>query len=97
MAKRELKNIAYALATAYQTNLSTNTNLERTSKSLATLGTLLQKPLPKLTKPKIFLASSTRADPKVIESVMEVLNLHEITKLFEIVYWKDMNNPGNIN
>ncbi len=97
IAKKELKGLAYALATAYLANLSTNTNQARTTKSLATLGNLLQNPLPKLTKPKIFLASSTRAAEDVIESVKEVLCREEYEKRFEMVYWKNMNRPGNIN
>jgi hypothetical protein len=97
LAKQELKNLANALAIAYQTNLASNANQERSSTSLAALGKLLQSTLPKLTKPKIFLASSTRADREVIDAVNEVLAQDEFSKRFEFVYWKNMNNPGNIN
>ena len=97
LARRELKKLAYALAVAYQTNLATNANQARSSRALAALGTLLQSALPKLTKPKIFLASSSRADPDVIEVVTEVLNSPVVDEKYEIVYWKDMNRPGNIN
>lgn len=97
LAKQELKNLAYAMATAYHTNLATNSNQERSSKSLAALGTLLQSTLPKLTKPKIFLASSARADPAVIDAVNQVLGEREFSDRYEIVYWKNMSRPGNIN
>lgn len=97
LAKRELENIALAMAISYQTQLSTRSNRARSSHALATLGKLLQGTLPKLTKPKIFFASSSRADDQVMSTVKEVLSRQELTDKYEVVHWEDMNRPGNIS
>ena len=60
------------------------------------LNGLLRKPLPKLTKPKIFLASSYDADQGVILAIKSVIE-QDFREKLDLVYWRDMNYSGNIN
>ena len=94
-AKNELNFIAQAVAILYQGYLNFEENFARTREAFADLNNILSQPLPKLTKPKIFLASSTQAHGDVIEILMEVLEEYE--EKFDMVYWKKMNQSGNIN
>ena len=94
-AKFELKNIAQAIAILYQRYLNFEENFNRTREAFSELNNLLIIPSPKLTKPKIFLASSTRANADVIDILMNVLKDYQ--DRLDVVYGKDMHQPGNIN
>ena len=52
---------------------------------------------PKLTKPKVFLASPASGDDKIIETIQSLFNENEFRHKYDLIYWKDMNQPGNIN
>jgi hypothetical protein len=94
-AKLELKFITEAVAILYQRYLNFEENFNLTREAFSELNTLLNESLPKLTKPKVFLASSTRAEKEVIDILLDVLDDYE--DKIDIVYWKNMYQPGNIN
>lgn len=96
MAKSELKQIAQAISIMYGNMKNHRKSVNHTSRAIAELNNALQQPLPKLTKPRLFLASSQRANADVIDVIKEVLNEHYTDRL-SLVYWKDMAQPGNIN
>lgn len=50
---------------------------------------------PLLTKPKIFVASSGRADEMVMGTIQSVLN--DFNDQLEVSYWKNSSKSGNIN
>lgn len=95
-AKEELQAIATATYHIYQATLDYKKRMNDTVQAFNHLNDILQQPLPKLTKPKIFLASSHEADQDVISIIKEVIEGGYQDK-FDLVYWKDMNQPGNIN
>ena len=95
-AKEELQAIADAMYQIYQATLDYKRRMKTTVQAFNHLNDILQKPLPKLTKPKIFLASSNKADEDVIAVIKKVIE-RDYRDKFDLVYWKDMNQPGNIN
>ncbi|GJL55702.1 MAG: hypothetical protein NPIRA02_28340 [Nitrospirales bacterium] len=96
MAKDELQTIATAMCNVYIANLQFRKRMEQTREACKQLQTFLQKPLPVLTQPKIFLASSDRADSRVIDMIKKTIQ-EEYKDAFELVFWKDEHQPGNIN
>nr|CAA6824597.1 MAG: Unknown protein [uncultured Thiotrichaceae bacterium] len=96
MAKAELKLIAEAISLMYGNMKNHRQSVNHTAKAIAELNNTLQHPLPKLTKPRLFLASSQRANGDVVEVIKAVLDEHFSDHL-TLVYWKDMAQPGNIN
>jgi len=58
-------------------------------------GALDNESWPPLTKPKIFFASSDRADNAVIGTIRSVLD--EFNDQLDVYYWKDSSESGNIN
>jgi hypothetical protein len=50
---------------------------------------------PPLTKPKIFVASSGKADETVMGAIRSVLD--EFSDQLDVHYWKESSNSGNIN
>ncbi len=95
-AKEELLAISTAMFHIYQAHLDYKRRMKDTIQAFNHLNDILQKPLPKLTKPKIFLASSHEADEEVIAVIKNVIE-QDYRDKFDLVYWKDMNQPGNIN
>ena len=75
----------------YQDHLS---NEESSSDAIDRLQSFLAGPLPKLTKPKVFLASSARADQAVIDSIIRILEKH--ADRIDHIHWEKMREPGNI-
>ncbi len=94
-AKRELSNLALALSIAYRCLRDSDSRARRTGEAITALDDVLNEPLLKLTKPKIFLASSERAHGDVIEALRDVIR--EFRDTFDEVYWKEMNRPGSID
>ena len=93
-AKRELERIAEAISYVLRT-FETSRSLDTgTSRAIASMEERLQEPLPSLTKPLVFLASSSRADAEVISSIETVLKAHANTVDYE--FWSRMDAPGNI-
>ena len=95
-AKNELDIIARTLSNLFSLSKYTNSTKENTTQAIKSLyDSLHNHNYQKLTKPKIFLASSTYAESDVIESIIKTVCKYE-DKL-KLVYWKDNHNPGNIN
>jgi hypothetical protein len=95
-AKRELKLIADSLSILYSLEQTNRIQRESTKRALQELKrTLNFKYLPKLTKPKLFLAFPAKADDQVMGIIQEVLNEYE-DKL-NIVAWNAVSKGGNIN
>ena len=93
-AKHELERIAEAISyvlRSFETSKSLDTG---TSQAIESMERRLQEPLPSLTKPLVFLASSGRADSEVIDSIEKVLKEHY--NLVDYEFWKRMDAPGNI-
>jgi hypothetical protein len=91
-AKIELQDIADAIGLIlrlYQNHSSQSDNAVQAAENIKTM---LLQPLPRLTKPSVFLASSLRAREDVVER--EVLAGYG-DKL-KLIYWQDMDDPGNI-
>ncbi len=95
-AKAELQLIAKAMNHVYKAYLDFKNRMKQTREACNHLNDFLQKPLPKLTQPKIFLASSAKADPDVIGVIKDIVE-NECQDKFRLIYWKDLNQPGNIN
>jgi len=96
-AKKELENLALALSIIYRLLRDSQSRSKRTNEGLEALYEQLSHPQIKLTKPSIFVASSTRGKADVIKILREVIREKEFRNVFNEVYWKDMNRPGSIN
>jgi hypothetical protein len=96
-AKSELTKIADTLGILVRLFRAADAQKTSTETALENLQQLLNRPLPKLTKPKIFLASSEAAESDVIDVVLGVLKEDAYAERLDLVYWKDMEHPGNIN
>lgn len=96
-AKSELSKIAEALGVLIRLFRAADAQKSNTEAALENLQALLSGPLPKLTKPMIFLASSSDAEADVVDAILGVLRERAYTERMELVYWKAMDQPGNIN
>lgn len=96
-AKHELSKIAETLGILIRLFRSHDAQRASTESALENLQQFLSRPLPKLTKPKIFLASSMLAEADVIGVVLDVLRQKAYAERLDLVYWKQMEQPGNIN
>ncbi len=96
-AKNELLKVAEAIGMLIKLRRFADSQKLNTEAALDHLNEVLLRPQPKLTKPKIFLASSSRANPDVINLVKSVLGEDTYKKYLDLVYWKAMDKPGNIN
>ena len=97
IAKNELTRIANALSIAYLVLLNSRTQHKSTEEALKKIRMMQRRSWPKLTKPKIFLASSARADKEVIDTIQGLFEEADYKDKFHLVYWENMNTPGNIN
>lgn len=95
-ARRELEHLAFAFSICYRLFRDSESRATRTREGLMALNELLNEPLVKLTKPSIFLASSTRAKGDVVAAMRAVISEREFRDVFRETYWKDMNRPGSI-
>ena len=95
-AKDELGAIAIATYHIYQAKLDYKKRMKDTDQAFKHLDEILKNPIPKLTKPKIFLASSFKADKEVISIIKEVIKEGYQDK-FDLIHWEDMKRPGNIH
>lgn len=94
-AKVELRTIADTIGIIFNLYHLHHRQFEDTTVAIDNIRAILAQPLPRLTKPAIFLASSSRAYGDVIALVRAVLD--EYADKLELVYWKEMDAPGNIN
>lgn len=96
-AKEELLKIAGAIGMLMRLKDVNESQRQSTDNALYELQRILASPQPRLTKPRVFLASSHKAEADVINVILEVLRSSNYSDQLELVYWKDMNEPGNIN
>lgn len=95
-AKKELCTIAESISMLYSLERINYTQRMSTKDALHELErTLKSKHLPRLSKPKLFLAFSSRADDQVIGTIQQVLSEYE-DKL-DLVAWDAISKTGNIN
>ena len=72
-ARRELAHLALALSIANRLYRDTESRGERTATGLSALDETLSRPLIKLTKPSIFVASSERGEADVVSAMRAVI------------------------
>ncbi len=95
-AKRELSTIAEALSILYSLERTNSAQRESTRSAVHELEkTLKSKRLPRLSKPVLFLAFSSKADSAVIGLIREVLGDYEDN--LEVVVWDRISKSGNIS
>lgn len=94
-AKNELTKIAETICILRTLLASSRGQKHNTDTAMKHLKESLKKPQPKLTKPKIFLASSIRAKADVIGVIKTVLE--RFNDSIDLEYWKENHAPGNIN
>ena len=93
----ELRKISEAISTLYLLNKAYESQRRNTKREIDYLSELKNAgdDLLHLIKPKIFIASSSRAETDVIESIRNVL--HEFEQKVEVIYWKDIGDSGIIS
>ena len=96
-AKDELLKIADAVGHLLKLLNLAQQQSAGTEAAVRGLAGTLARPHPKLTKPKVFVASSTQANSDVIDTVLSVLQEDFFAARLQVIYWKDMDEPGNIN
>lgn len=93
-AKKELLHLGQAISYLLR-SFEANAVLGRgTDKAIEQMEERLEHPLPSLTKARVFVASSGRADTQVTDAIEAVLKAH--AKLVDFTFWKRMDVPGNI-
>jgi hypothetical protein len=95
------KNILRKLADAISASLSAHEEYQRkitcTSSTLERIQTYAQKskPTSPLTKPLLFIASSSKSDPQVMAEITQVVN--KLNEIFDVKYWREDKAVGKIN
>ncbi len=96
-AKSEVKKIAAALGLCYLVFNAGRLQRHNTHAALKYLRFMQNRKWPKLTKPRVFLASSAACDSAVIDIVRKVFSDKTLQDKYELVHWEEMSRPGNIN
>ena len=96
-AKSELSKIATTLAMSYVIEKTTYTQRKNTSDALRNVQEMGRRKWPKLTKPKVFLASSSEADKDVLDVIEALFATEEFKDRYDLVPWWKMSRVGNIN
>ena len=93
----ELKKISESISTLYLLNKAYESQQRNTKQEIGYLAELknTSDDLLHLTKPKIFIASSSRAESDIIASIRNVLD--EFEKKIKVVYWPDITDSGTVN
>jgi hypothetical protein len=94
-AKNELLKIAETICILRSLLSNSRVQKHNTDTAMRQLQENLNKPQPKLTKAKVFLASSARAKSDVIQLIRSVLTNYNDS--IDLEYWKENQKPGNIN
>lgn len=95
VAIEELSLLADTLAILFDLRAANEAQMNGTRDAISELQSLLKfTKFPRLTKPQLFVASSSRADEAVIGIVQEVLN--EFSDLLMIVQWNRIDQSGAI-
>lgn len=93
-AKNELTLIAETVSFMFGLYEARKINSKHTDLAIDTIESRLLAPQPRLTKPTIFVASSSEADEEVITSILQILKKQSTR--FDFVFWAEMAEPGNI-
>lgn len=95
IAKHELELVSQTISTLYQLKRARTVQSRSTSCVIGELTDSLKGGgYPKLTKPKIFLASATNGDDEVMSIILETLK--EFSDKVDVQYWKEIYDSGNI-
>ncbi len=96
-AKKEFESITDSVSKLYRISEYYNNQRERTNMAIQQFENSVvdEKLHDILKKPNIFLASSGAAKDDVISTIKEVMQ--EYSEKIALVYWKDINEAGNIN
>lgn len=95
-AKAELGVICNAISQLYKSSQFSRSISDNTENAITDLGAWLnENSVPKLTKPKIFVASSENAEKDVMKVVLDEIGKRE--DVVDLIYWKDLNDAGNIS
>ena len=96
VAKNELSLIAETISYMFGLYHNRKITSQHTDLAIEEIENRLQDPLPRLTKPTVFVASasSDRADEKVVAVILE--NLKKYSSRLDFVHWEKMDKPGNI-
>jgi hypothetical protein len=95
VARQELRLIAQAIAELYLARGATRHQNDTTQDAIQELQKVLEADdLPTLTKPRIFIASSGRADEQVVDSINKVLD--EFDSFLVPLLWSLSSTSGNI-
>lgn len=95
-AKSELVLLAMSIGLLYEKLRIHETTVGNSWTAIQGLEQLAEQGTPKLTHPRVFLASSLKADKKVINLIKKVLNDEYGAKL-KLRFWEDMHDSGNIS
>jgi len=95
-ARQELSRISRTISALYQLRKTRGVQAKNTKDVIADISTSLKKGVfPKLTKPKVFIASANKGCQDVIEVLMAVLA--EFSDQVDVIHWKNMRASGNVN
>ncbi len=95
VAKDELRLLADALAILYDLQQANRAQATGTRDAISELQDILSTTkFPRLTKPQIFIASSSRADDQVLAIIQEVLD--EYSDRLNVVLWSRIEESGSI-
>lgn len=95
-AKGELKKIAEAISILIRSHKITFAQQKRTDEAIKSIDNILNKPLPTLTKPSLFLAFAANAAKDVTMLIVKTLK-DEFSDKVNLINWEEMDQPGNIN
>ncbi len=95
-AKNELNKIADTISIIFRSHKTTVAKQKNTIDVIKSLEKFLIKPLLSLTKPKLFIAFPINAERDVTEIMVKTLK-DEFNDKVDLVNWKEMDHPGNIN
>ncbi len=93
-AKTELLRLGQAISYLIRSSEAYTVLGKGTDKAIEQMEQRLERPQPSLTKPRVFVASSSHADKKVTDAIEAVLEDHD--KLVDFTFWRRMDVPGNI-
>lgn len=96
-AKSELINLSKTISHLVQAYDVRNAQHKNTTAVIERMERDIHKNfIPKLTKPKLFLASAGKSENDVIGIIKKVINENYSNKI-DCIYWKDITTLGNIN
>ena len=95
-AKSELKRIAETISILVRSYKMSIASVNRTDEAIKSLGNILKRPLPTLTKPNLFLAFAQKAEKDVTELIVQTLK-EKFSDKVHMISWEEMDHPGNVS